>query len=118
VEGGGLRNQKRCYSKLPLTTPQAHAHIASNTKAMCGIPLGIKPHLGPDEGLANEKGVVVETSTHSINRRHGVSGCGDRAINSRYHGGQVFLQVHAKTNLHLTGGYTHSLTEEGADERL
>jgi hypothetical protein len=46
---------------------------------MHGSPLGIKPHPSPNEGSVNEKGVVVETLTHSLNRRHGGSGHGDRA---------------------------------------
>jgi hypothetical protein len=80
-------------------------------------PLGIKPHPDP-EGSVNEKGVVVETSTHSINRRHGGSGRGDRTVSPRYPYGQFFLQAHAELSLCLTGGYMHSLTEEGTDERL
>ena len=56
-------------------------------KETCGIPLVIKPHPGPDEGSVNEKGVVVETTTHSINGRHGGSGHGDRAVSLRYHDG-------------------------------
>jgi hypothetical protein len=117
-EGTGLRAQKRCESKPPFTAPQSCAHIASILKATCGSPQGIKPHPGLDEGSINEKGVVVETSTHSINARRGESGCGDRAVSPRYHGGRVFLQAHAEMNLCLTGGYTHSLTEEGADESV
>jgi hypothetical protein len=69
-------------------------------------------------GSINEKGVVVETLNHSINRRHGGSGHRVKVVSPRYHGGRVFLQAHAELNLHLTGGYMHSLTEEGANERL
>jgi hypothetical protein len=81
-------------------------------------PLGIKPHPDPNERSVNEKGVVVETLTHSINRRHGGSGRGDRTVSPRYHDGHFFLQAHAELSLQLTGGYTHSLIEEGTDERL
>jgi hypothetical protein len=73
--------------------------------------------LHPDEKSVNEKGVVVETSTHSINRRHGGSGHGDRAISPRYPYGWFFLHAHAELSLRLIGRYTHSLTEEGAEER-
>jgi hypothetical protein len=117
VEGGGLRAKKWCESKPPLTALQSHSHLASNPKATRGNPLGIKPYPGPDEGSVNEKG-VVETSTHSINIRHGGSSRGDRVVSPRYHSGRVFLQAHAKINLRLTGGYTHSMIEEGADERI
>jgi hypothetical protein len=45
------------------------------------FPLGIKPHCDPEKKKeVNEKGVVVETSTHSINRRHGGYSHGDRTI--------------------------------------
>jgi hypothetical protein len=118
VEGSGLWAQKWCESKPPLKAPQSHAHIASNPKSTCGIPPGIKPHPSPNEGSVNEKGVVVETLTHSINTRCGGSGRGDRVVNPRYHGGRVFLQAHDELNLHLTRGYTHGLTKEGANERI
>jgi hypothetical protein len=39
-------------------------------------------------------------------------------VSPRYPHGHFFLQAHAELSLHLTGGYTLSLTEEGADERL
>jgi hypothetical protein len=56
-----------------------------------GSPLGVKPHPDPDERSVNEKGVVVETSNHSINRRRGGSGRGDRTVSPRYHDGRFFL---------------------------
>jgi hypothetical protein len=87
AEGGGLRAQKWCEYKPPLMAPQSRAHLASNLKASCGSPLGIKPHPGLNERSVNEKGVVVETSTHSINRRHGGCVRGDRAVRQMYHGG-------------------------------
>jgi len=99
---------------------QSHAYIMKNPRVGCGIPLGVKPHpdLDPDERSVNEKGVVVETSTHSINRRCGGSGHGDRTVSSRYPYGQFFLHAHADLSLHLIGRYMHNLTKEGADERL
>jgi hypothetical protein len=87
AEGGGLQAQKRCEYKPPLMAPQPYAHLASNLKAACGRPLGIKPHPGLDEGSVNEKGVVVETSTRSVNGKRGGFGRGDRAVSPRYHGG-------------------------------
>jgi hypothetical protein len=68
--------------------------------------------------VVNEKGVVVETSTHSINRRHGGSGHGDRTVSPRYPYGMVFLQAHADLSLRLIEGYTHSLTEGCTDVKL
>jgi hypothetical protein len=99
AEGGELRAQKWCESKPPLTAPQSRAYITSNPRAACGNPLGIKPHPDPDERSVNEKGVVVETSTHSINRRHGGSGRGDKTVSPRYHDGRFFLQAHAELSL-------------------
>jgi hypothetical protein len=90
----------------------------SNPRVVHGNPLGIKPHPDLDEGSVNEKGVVVETSTHSINRSHGGSGHGNRIVNLRYPYGRFFLHAHAGLSLRLTGGYTHNLKEEGADESL
>jgi hypothetical protein len=78
----------------------------------------MKPHLDPDEGSFNEKGVVVETSTHSINRRYGGSGCGDRTVSSRYPYGQLFLHAHAELSLHMTRGYMHSLKDKGEGRRI
>jgi hypothetical protein len=118
AEDGELRAQKRCESKPPLTAPQSRAYITTNLRATCGSPLGVKPHPDPDERSINEKGVVVETSTHSINRRRGGSGRGDKIVSPRYHDGRFFLLAHAELSLWLTGGYTHSLTEEGADVNL
>jgi hypothetical protein len=87
AEDGELWAQKRCESKPPLTALQSRAYITTNLRAACGSPLGIKPHPDPDERSVNEKGVVVETLTHSINRRHGGSGYGDRIDSLRYHDG-------------------------------
>jgi hypothetical protein len=72
-------------------TPQSRTYKISNPRAMHGSPLGIKPHFDPDERLVNEKGVVVKTKTHSINRRHGGSSRGDRTVNPRHHDGRFFL---------------------------
>jgi len=101
-----------------LRRPHNHFLIKSYTRAACGSPLGIKPHPDPDEGPVNEKWVVVNTSTHSINRRHRGYVHVNRFVIPRYHSGWPFLQAHAKLSLCLTGGYTHNLTEEGIDERL
>jgi hypothetical protein len=117
-EGGELRSQKWCESKPPLKAMQLRTYITSNPRAARGNPLGIRPHLDLDEGSVNEKGMVVETSNHSINRRHGGSGHRDRIVSARYHNGRVFLQAHTELSLRLIGGYTHSMKEEGADKRL
>jgi hypothetical protein len=85
--GGEFLTQKRCKSKPPLMAPQSRAYMTTNMRATCGSPLGVKPHPDPDEGSINEKGVVVETLTHSINKRHGGSGHGDKAVSLRYHDG-------------------------------
>jgi hypothetical protein len=92
----------------------------TNPRATRGSPLGIKPHPDPEKKRrsVNEKGVVVETSTHSINRRHGGSGRGDRTVSPRYHDGRFFLQAHVDLSLRLTEGYTHSLTEGCTDVKL
>jgi hypothetical protein len=87
AEGGELWAQKRCKSKPPLTALQSRSHLASNLKVARGNSLRIKPHPDPDEGSVNEKVVVVETSTQSINRRRGGSGSGDRTISPWYHDG-------------------------------
>jgi hypothetical protein len=87
AEGGELRAQKWCESKPSLIAPQSCAYIASNLREAHGSPLVIKPHPDPDERSVNEKGVMVETSTHSINRRCGGSSCGDRTVSPRYHDG-------------------------------
>jgi hypothetical protein len=55
-----------------------------------------------------KKRVVVETLTHSINRRHGGSGRGDRTVSPRYPYGWFFLQAHVDLSLRLTEGYTQS----------
>jgi hypothetical protein len=79
AEGGELRAQKRCGSKPPLMAPQSRAYIMSNPRATRGHPLGVKPRSDPEEDSVNEKGLVVETSAQSINRRHGSYGRGDRS---------------------------------------
>jgi hypothetical protein len=54
--------------------------------------LGIKSSSDPEKRSVNEnEGVVVETSTQSINRRHGSSGRGDRTVSPRYHDGWFLL---------------------------
>jgi hypothetical protein len=69
-EGGELRAQKWCGSKPPLMTPQSCAYIMSNPTTTCGLPLGVKSRSDPKEDLVNGKGLVVETSTQSINGWH------------------------------------------------
>ena len=54
AEGGKLQAQKRCGSKMPLTTPQSCAYITMNLKAARGSPLGIKPRPDP-ESLGNKR---------------------------------------------------------------
>ena len=109
--GGELQAQKWCGSKLPLMAPQSRDSMKTNPSAMHGNPLGIKPHPDHNERLVNEKGVVVETLNHSINRRHGGSSRADIIVNPRYPYGWFFLQAHADLSLRLTEGYMHSLTE-------
>jgi hypothetical protein len=78
-EGGELWAQKQCASKPLMSATQSCAYIMKNPRATCGRPLGIKPlAVIPEKKEVNEKGVVVETLTHSINKRHGGSGRGDK----------------------------------------
>jgi hypothetical protein len=91
VEGGGLWVQKLCGSKMPLTAPQSCDYIASNPRVARGTPLGVEPCPDPDERSVNEKGVMVETSTHSIIRMHGGFGHEDNAVRLRYPYGQFYI---------------------------
>jgi hypothetical protein len=91
VEGGKFQAQKRCGSKPLLTTLKSCAHSVSNPIVARGRPLVVKPHPDPKDKSVNEKGLVVETSTHPINKRHGGSGHGDKTFSPRYHDGQVSL---------------------------
>jgi hypothetical protein len=96
--------------------PRNHVLIqASNPIASRGLPLVVKPRPDPEEKSANEQELVVETLAHSINKKHGGSVRGDRTVNPRYHDGQFFLQAYVDLSLHLTEGYTHSLTEGCTD---
>jgi len=96
---------------------QSRAYITSNPTTACGHPLFVKLCLDPNDNSANERGLVVETSFHSINGRHGNSGRGDRFVSPRYQDGRFFLQGHADLIFRLTGGNTHSLTEGCTDEK-
>jgi hypothetical protein len=116
VEGGEFRAQKRCGSKPLSTAPKSRAHSTSNPIAARGRPLVIKPRPDPEEKSVNEQGPVVETSAHSINRRHGGSGRGDKTVSPRYHDGRFFLQAHVDLILRLTEGYMHNLTKGCTDE--
>jgi hypothetical protein len=55
AEDGELWAQKRCESKPPLKALQSHSYITKNPRVACGSPLGVKPHLDPDERSFNEK---------------------------------------------------------------
>jgi hypothetical protein len=90
--GGELRAQKWCESKPPLIALQSHAYIMKNPRAARGSPLGIELRPNLDGRSVNEKGVVVETSTHSINRRHGGSGRGGSTVRPRYPDGRFFCR--------------------------
>jgi hypothetical protein len=72
--------------------PKSHDYIASNPRAACGGTLSVEPCLDPDERSVNEKGVMVETSTHSINIRHGGSSRGDNTIIPRYPNGRFLCR--------------------------
>jgi hypothetical protein len=74
AEGGAFWAQKRCGSKPLSMAPKSHARLALNPTTTRGHPLVIKPRPNPKENSVNEQGLVVETSFHSINRRHGSSG--------------------------------------------
>jgi hypothetical protein len=74
-----------------MTTPQSHAYIVKNLRASHGHPLGIRSQSDPEEDPVNEKGLVVEALSQSINRRCEISGRGDRTINLRYHEGKFCL---------------------------
>jgi len=91
VEGGEFWVQKRCGSKPLSTASKSLAHSMSNPIAARGFSLVIKPCPDPEAKLVNEQGPIVETSDHSINRRHGGSGYGDRTVSSRYHDEQFFM---------------------------
>jgi hypothetical protein len=80
AEGGAIQAQKRYGSKLLLTTPNLHAHSMSYPIATSGRPLVIRPCIGPKEISVNGRRLVVETSSHSINRRHGSPGRGDKTF--------------------------------------
>jgi hypothetical protein len=71
--------------------PQSCAYIMSNPTTTHGRPLGIKPRCDLEENSVNEKGVVVETSTHSINIKRGGPGRGDKTVSPRYHNGWFLL---------------------------
>jgi hypothetical protein len=118
AEGGEFQAQKWCGSKPPLTIPKSHAHSVSNLIEVRGHLLVVKPHPDLEEESVNEQGLVVKTSSHSINENHGGSGHGDRTISSRYHNGWFFLHAHAGLSLHLTEVYTHNLTEGCTEENL
>jgi hypothetical protein len=70
----------------PNRLQRADNHVLINVKSKSSVcpPLGIKPRCDPERKKVNEKGMVVETLTHSINRRHGRSGQGDRTVSSIY----------------------------------
>jgi hypothetical protein len=116
AEGGEFQDQKRCGYKPLSTNKKSCAHSMLNRIAACGHPLVIKTHPNPEEKSVNEQGLVIETSTHSINETHGGSGRGDKTVSPRYHDGRFFLQAHADLSLHLTEGYMHNLTEGCIDE--
>jgi hypothetical protein len=46
----------------------------------CATTLGHLSLSRSREEAVNERGVVVEVSTHSINEKHGGSGCRDRVV--------------------------------------
>jgi hypothetical protein len=110
VEGCELWAQKWCEYKPLMTTPQSRAYITRNQRAVHGRPLGVNPHPDPRRDQLIKEGMVADTSTQSINRKHGGSDHGDKTISPRYHDGRFFLQDHVELSLRLTGGYTHSLT--------
>jgi hypothetical protein len=71
--------------------PKLHACLVLNPTKECGHPLVIKPHPDLEEKSVNEQGLVVETSFHSINKRHEGFGRGDRAISLSYQDGGFLL---------------------------
>jgi hypothetical protein len=78
-----ISDQKRYGSKLLSTAPNSHAHSTSYLIVASGHPQVIRPCLDPKEISVNGHTLVVETSAHSINRRHGIPGRGDRAVRPR-----------------------------------
>jgi hypothetical protein len=73
-----------------------------NPIEMRGCPLVVKVCLDLEVKTVNEQGLVVETSAHSINRRDGGFGHGDKTVSPRYHDGWFFLQAYYVMSLHLT----------------
>jgi hypothetical protein len=84
-EGGEFQAEKWCGSKPFLTAPKSRSHSTSNPIAACGCPLVVNPRPDLEERLVDEQGLVVETSTRSINEKHGGSGHGDKTVSPRYH---------------------------------
>jgi hypothetical protein len=68
--------------------------------------------LRSQEEAVNERGVVVEVSTHSINEKHGGSGCRDRVVSQSPPRWYFSCKAHAELRWHLTKEYLHSLTEK------
>jgi hypothetical protein len=56
-----------------------------------GRPLVLQSHSNPEGGLINEQGLVAETSSQSINTRHGSYGKGDRIVSPRYYDKRFLL---------------------------
>jgi hypothetical protein len=91
VEDGAFQARKRCGSKPLSTTLKSCARLAPNPIAACDRLIFVKPRPDPEGNLVNERGLVVETLFHSINRRHGRSGRGDIIVNPRYLDGWFHL---------------------------
>jgi hypothetical protein len=91
AEDGAFRAQKWCGSKQLSTAPKSHVRIMSYPTTTRGRPLVIPPCSDPEEDSVNEQGLIAETSTQSINRKHGSYGQGDRTVSPRYHDGQFLL---------------------------
>jgi hypothetical protein len=65
--------------------------------------------------VVNEEGVVVETSSHPINGKHGRPGRGGRLSAQSSPVDRFSCKAHADLSSRLTEECMHSLTEEDAD---
>jgi hypothetical protein len=94
-------------------SPQSRAHIASYPRAAWhGHPLSIKPCHNPVKIDLMKQELMVETSTHSINGRHGRLDRGDWTIIPWYPCGHIYLQTHVDLSSCLIEGYMHILPED------
>jgi hypothetical protein len=74
------------HKPLP-AAPKSHACMMSYPTTIGGRSIIIPPDSNPEKNSINEKGLLVETSTQCINKKHGSYDRGDRVVIPRYHDG-------------------------------